>query len=76
VSRPRRSARAAWLLAGLCGERHLSPTDYIGRGALSRGGLMLRSADEGRELPYAPVVGAARHGARPPRLAPRRRRQA
>jgi hypothetical protein len=64
------------VLAGLCGERLLFPTDFIGRGDLSRGGLMLRSADEGRELPYAPVVGAARHGARPPRLAPRRRRQA
>jgi hypothetical protein len=38
---------------------------------MSRGGLLLRGAREGRELHYVPVVGAVRHGPRPPRL-PRR----
>jgi hypothetical protein len=37
---------------------------------MSRGGLMLRAARAGVELPYAPVRGAVRHGARPPRLPP------
>ena len=36
---------------------------------MSRGGLLLRAARDGRELPYGPLAGAVRHGARPPRLA-------
>jgi len=50
------------------GERLLFPTDFVGRGDMSRGGLMLRCARSGIELPYIPVRGALRHGARPPRL--------
>ncbi len=52
------------------GERLLFPVDFVGRGDMSRGGLMLRAARAGVELPYAPVLGAVRHGARPPRLPP------
>ena len=48
------------------------PPAFVGRGDMSRGGLMLRCVDAGQELEYAPVAGAVRHGARPPRLAPRR----
>ena len=55
------------------GERLLFPTEFVGRGDMSRGGLLLRAADAKVELSYAPVVGATRHGARPPKLAPRRR---
>ncbi len=52
------------------GERLVFPIDFVGRGDMSRGGLMLRSAQSGLELEYAPVAGAVRHGARPPKLAP------
>jgi hypothetical protein len=50
------------------GERLLFPGDFVGRGDMSRGGLLLRCARAGVELPYVPVRGATRHGARPPRL--------
>jgi hypothetical protein len=49
-------------------ERLLFPPDFVGRGDMSRGGLLLRCADAGTELAYAPVLGAVRHGTRPPRL--------
>ena len=35
---------------------------------MSRGGLMLRCVEEGRELEYAAVLGAVRKGQRPPKL--------
>jgi hypothetical protein len=54
------------------GERLLFPREFVGRGDMSRGGLLLRQVREGRELEYIPVVGAVRHGARPPKLAPLR----
>ena len=38
------------------------PSEFVGRGDMSRGGLMLRCVDEGRELAYIPVVGAVRNG--------------
>lgn len=46
------------------------PADFVGRGDMSRGGLMLRCARAGEELRYIPVKGAVRHGVRPPKLAP------
>ncbi len=49
------------------------PRDFVGRGDMSRGGLLLRSARAGRELTYVPVDGAIRRGVRPPRLVPRPR---
>jgi hypothetical protein len=52
------------------GERLVFPSDFVGRGDMSRGGLLLRSAQDGRELEYIPVAGAIRHGKRPPKLAP------
>ncbi len=58
------------VLLGLFGERLLFPVDFVGRGDMSRGGLLLRQAREGVELEYAPVAGAVVHGARPPKLAP------
>ncbi len=54
-------------------ERLVFPVDFVGRGDMSRGGLMLRAVRAGVELPYAPVRGAVRHGKRPPRLGPVRR---
>jgi hypothetical protein len=56
------------------GEQLVFPRDFVGRGDMSRGGLMLRSAAAGQELPYVAVAGALRRGPRPPRLAPRRSR--
>ena len=48
------------------------PADFIGRGDMSRGGLMLRCAADRQELPYIGVAGAIVNGKRPPKLAPRR----
>jgi hypothetical protein len=56
------------VLAGIFGERLRFPIDFVGRGDMSRGGLLLRKAQEGVELEYAPVVGTVRHGTRPPKL--------
>lgn len=50
------------------------PSEFVGRGDMSRGGLMLRCVLERRELNYVPLAGAVRHGRRPPRLAPLARR--
>lgn len=60
-------------LARVFGERLVFPRDFIGRGDMSRGGLLLRHAAEGRELEYIPVVNAQRHGRRPPKLEPVRK---
>ena len=54
------------------GERLLFPADFVGRGDMSRGGLLLRCAVDGTELNYIPVSGAIRKGKRPPKLEPRR----
>ena len=53
-------------------ERLQFPSDFVGRGDMSRGGLMLRCAADGCELNYIPVAGAVRSGKRPPKLEPRR----
>jgi hypothetical protein len=42
------------------GERLLFPTDFAGRGDMSRGSLLLRAVREGRELAYEPVATAIR----------------
>jgi len=52
-------------------DRLLFPIEFVGRGDMSRGGLLLRSAREGKELTYVPVRGAIRRGKRPPKLDPR-----
>lgn len=62
-------------LVELLGPRLLFPADFVGRGDMSRGGLMLRAAEAGTELEYVPVLGAVRHGPRPPKLEPRRRKK-
>ncbi len=52
------------------GERLLFPTEFAGRGDMSRGGLMLRAVEAGIELSYGPVLNGARRGPRPPKLIP------
>ena len=64
------SAKYVDVLTDVFGERLLFPIDFVGRGDMSRGGLLLRCVRSGEELRYAPVSGAVRHGPRPPRLAP------
>ncbi|MBA2243212.1 MAG: hypothetical protein H0W04_10060 [Chthoniobacterales bacterium] len=53
-------------------DRLLFPADFVGRGDMSRGGLLLRCAVDRCELNYIPVRGAMRKGKRPPKLEPRR----
>jgi hypothetical protein len=57
-------------LLDVLGNRLVFPGEFVGRGDMSRGGLLLRSAREGRELEYIPVAGAVRRGKRPPKLEP------
>jgi hypothetical protein len=54
------------------GEQLRFPVDFVGRGDMSRGGLMLRCAADRKELRYISVAGAVLNGKRPPKLAPRR----
>lgn len=56
------------------GQRLLFPPDFIGRGDMSRGALLLRAAQAGRELPYVPVLGAVVTGRRAPRVPPAARK--
>jgi len=63
------------LLLPIFGERLMFPPDFVGRGDMSRGGLMLRCVAVGFELPYVPIAGAVRHGQRPPKLEPIRSRR-
>jgi len=58
------------VLLSIFGERLLFPQEFVGRGDMSRGGLLLRCAAAREELTYVPVAGAVRHGARPPKLDP------
>lgn len=53
-------------------DRLCFPAEFVGRGDMSRGGLMLRCAADRQELNYVSVQGAVLHGARPPKLEPRR----
>lgn len=62
------------VLLGIFGERLRFPIDFVGRGDMSRGGLLLRKARENVELEYGPIAGAAVHGVRPPKLPPLARR--
>ena len=60
------------VLAAIFGERLLFPEQFVGRGDMSRGGLLLRCVEDRQELEYIPVAGAILRGRRPPKL-PRRR---
>lgn len=65
------SPKYTGVLLEILGDRLRFPIDFVGRGDMSRGGLLLRQAADGRELDYTPVAGAVLHGVRPPRLLPR-----
>jgi hypothetical protein len=66
------TGKYADLLIEVVGPRLMFPEAFVGRGDMSRGGLMLRAARSGQELAYRSVLGAVRHGSRPPKLAPLR----
>jgi hypothetical protein len=57
-------------LLDVFGPSLMFPIEFVGRGDMSRGGLLLRCVSEGRELEYQPILGAVRRGKRPPKLAP------
>ena len=61
-------------LLPVLGGRLQIPEEFVGRGDMSRGGLLLRCVDEKRELTYVSVADAPRRGPRPAKLEPRRRR--
>jgi len=60
------------VLLDIFGDRLKFPPDFVGRGDMSRGGLMLRCVEANTELEYGRVAGAVRHGKRPPKLEPKR----
>src|SRR5262249_17533433 len=55
-------------LIEIFGERLLVPSAFVGRGDMSRGGLLLRCVTDRVELDYMPASGALLHGERPPKL--------
>src|SRR5262245_28338605 len=67
------SGKYVEVLLPVFGDRLVFPPAFIGRGDMSRGGLMLRCVDSGAELDYVPIAGAIRNGRRPPRLEPLQR---
>jgi hypothetical protein len=67
------SAKYVEPLLEVFGDRLRFPAEFVGRGDMSRGGLMLRRVREGHPLTYVPARGASRHGVRPPKLVPQRR---
>ena len=58
------------VLLAIFGEHLCFPADFVGRGDMSRGGLLLRQVAAGVELEYAPVAGTVRRGSRPAKLTP------
>jgi hypothetical protein len=51
------------------GERLMFPREFVGRGDMSRGGLLLRAVKAGQELEYVSLATIeSRRGKRPPKL--------
>jgi len=68
------TAKYVDVLLDVFGDRLRFPREFVGRGDMSRGGLLLRCVDAGLELDYVAVAGAIRRGPRAPKLPPRVRR--
>jgi hypothetical protein len=64
------TGKYAEVLHAVFGERLTFPESFVGRGDMSRGGLLLRAVREDRELAYQRWAGAVLRGKRPPRLMP------
>ncbi|HEX5963251.1 MAG TPA: hypothetical protein VFY42_05970 [Gemmatimonadales bacterium] len=56
------------ILLDAIGERLLFPAEFVGRGDMSRGALLLQAVRNGVELTYQPVAGAIRRGRRAPKV--------
>jgi hypothetical protein len=56
------------VLMQIMGTRLLFPAEFVGRGDMSRGALMLQAVREGTELTYQTVAGAVRRGIRARRV--------
>lgn len=69
------SGKYVEVLQPVFGDRLVFPPAFVGRGDMSRGGLMLRCVAADDELDYAPIAGATRTGKRPPKLRPLTSRQ-
>ena len=75
-----RTGKYVELLLDAFGDQLHFPIDFVGRGDMSRGGLMLRAVRALAELEYVQVHGAVRQGKRPsklerlPSISPARRR--
>lgn len=52
------------ILLEVLGERLLFPAEFVGRGDMSRGALLLQAVRNKAELTYQPVAGAIRRGPR------------
>jgi hypothetical protein len=58
------------------GERLVFPKEFIGRGDMSRGGLLLRAVEANVELEYLSITSVEkRTGTRPPKLEPMKRNE-
>jgi hypothetical protein len=65
------TGKYAEILTKTFGARLHYPASFIGRGDMSRGGLLLRSARAGTELEYVVLdTSVKRRGPRPPKLPP------
>ncbi len=63
------------VLLDVFGDQLLFPGDFVGRGDMSRGGLLLRAARADRELAYITVRGAVLKGKRAPRISDMKQRR-
>jgi len=66
------SGKYVKVLLAILKERLRFPADFVARGDMSRGGLLLRCAVDRQELRYIGVEGAVVNGKRPAKLVPRR----
>jgi hypothetical protein len=57
------------VLAPIFGNRLLFPTEFLGRGDMARGAMLLQRAASGVELPYIPVSDPSRLGLTPTKKA-------
>lgn len=64
------SAKYVAPLSAILGERLFIPREFVGRGDMSRGGLLLRCVRSQEPLNYVPVIDAVKSGPRTPKLPP------
>jgi hypothetical protein len=57
-------------LSAVLGKRLLFPREFVGRGDMSRGGLLLRCVRAQEPLNYVQVIDAVKSGPRTPKLSP------